>query len=70
MKQQRMKVMKVVTRTIRAKERLGANHSGWVSEVLAAGCEQAWLHAGWEDIKEKWYDWVCDMKKKDISSTL
>ena len=60
-----MKVMKDVTRKIRLKGRVDASSSWWVSELLAADCEKAWLHAGLEDIMQKWYDWLCEMKKKD-----
>ena len=63
--QQRMKVMKDMTTKIRAKVRLCANTSWWVSELLAADCEKAWLHAGLEDTVQKWYDWLEEMKKKD-----
>ena len=63
--QQRMNVMKDVTRQTWAKASLDANNSWWVSELLAADCEKAWLHAGWEDTVQKWYDWLCGMKKQD-----
>ena len=36
-----------------------------ISELLAADCEKVWLQAGWEDTMQKWYDWPCEMKKKD-----
>ena len=63
--QQRMKGMKDMTRKIKAKGRMDANNSWWVSEFLAADCEKAWVHSGWEDIMQKWYAWLCAMKKKD-----
>ena len=63
--QQRIEVMKDMTSQIRAKGRLDANNSWWVREQLAADCEKAWLHVGWEDILQKWYEWMCEMKKKD-----
>ena len=57
--QQRMKVMKDTTRQIRAKGRMDANSSWWVSELLAADCEKAWLQSGWEEMRmQKWYDWL------------
>ena len=62
--QQRMKVMKDMTRKIRAKERFDAHHSWWVSEFLAADCRKAWLHSGWEDTMQRWFDWLHEMKKK------
>ena len=37
----------------------------WVTELLAADCEKAWIHAGWEDTMQKWYKWLEEMKKKD-----
>ena len=56
--QQRMKVMKDLTKKIRAKGRMDANHSWWDSELLAGDCEKAWppsrmgrYHA------KRWYDW-------------
>ena len=30
----------------------------WVTELLAAGCEKAWVHPGWEDTMQVWYDWL------------
>ena len=63
--QQRMKVMKDVTRKIRARRRMEANNSWWVREQLAADCEQAWLHSGWEDAMQKWYNLLYAMKSKD-----
>ena len=55
--------MKNTTRKVRAKGRMDAN-SWWVSDLLA-GCEKAWLHAGWEDIMENWFGSLHKMKKKD-----
>ena len=43
-RQQRMKVMKDMTRIIRSKERMDAENRWWVAELLAADCEKAWLH--------------------------
>ena len=37
----------------------------WISELLAAGCEKAWNYTGWEDIMQKWKNWLEEMKKKD-----
>ena len=38
---------------------MDANNSWWVSEFLAADCEKAWLHAGWEDaMKNGTTGWV------------
>ena len=64
-RQQRMKIMKDMTKKIRSKGRLEANSSWCVSELLAAECEKAWLHEGLEDTMQKWYDWLGEMKKTD-----
>ena len=32
---------------------------------MAADCEKAWIHTGWEETMQKWYHWLEDMKKKD-----
>ena len=50
--QQRMKVMKEMTSTIKIKGRMDANKSWWSSDLLAADCEKVWLPAGWEDTTE------------------
>ena len=57
--------MKDMTKKIRSKGRMDANNSWWVSGLLAADCEKAWLHAGLEDTMQKWCDWLGEMKKKD-----
>ena len=44
---------------------MDAESRWWVSELLAADCEKAWIHAGLEDILQKWYNWLEEMKKKD-----
>ena len=62
-RQTRMIVMKDMTKNIRAKERRYANNSWWVSEMLAADREKAWLHAGRDDTMQKWYNWLGEMKK-------
>ena len=46
---QRMKIMKDVTKEIRSKGRMDADSGWWVSELLAADCDKAWIHPGWED---------------------
>ena len=50
---------------IRSKGRTDAERRWWVSELLAANCEKAWIHAGWEDTLQKWYKWLEEIKKKD-----
>ena len=42
-----------------------SDNENWVSELLATDCEKAWIHAGWEDTLQKWYNWLEEMKKKD-----
>ena len=62
MKQQRrMKIMRDLTRKIRSKGRMDAESRWWVTELLAADCEKAWIHAGWEDTVQKWYKWLEEM---------
>ena len=42
-----------------------AKNRWWVSELLlAADCEKAWIHPGWENTVQKWFYWLEDMKKK------
>ena len=48
-RQERMKVMKDMTKQIRSKGRMDAENRWWVTELLAANCEKAWLHPEWED---------------------
>ena len=43
---------------------MDAKNRWWVSELLAADCEKAWIHTGWEDTVQKWYYWLEEMKKK------
>ena len=63
--QQRMKVMKDMTRKIRAKDRMDASSSWWVSELVAADCAKGCLRSGWEDTMQKRDDWFGEMKRKD-----
>ena len=59
--QQRMKIIKDLT--IRSIGRMDAENRWWVSELLAADCEKVWIHPGWEDTMQKWYDLLEKMKK-------
>ena len=43
--QQRMKIMKDVTKKIRSKGRMDAENRWWVTELLAADCEKAWIQS-------------------------
>ena len=45
--------MKDMTRKIKPKGRMDAHNSWWASEMLAAECEKALLHAGFEDTRKK-----------------
>ena len=54
--QQRMKVPKDLTKEIRSKGRKDAENRWWVAELLTVDCEKAWIHPGWEDTMQKWYD--------------
>ena len=63
--QQRMKVMKDMTKKIRSKGRVDVNNSWWVSALLVTDCENAWLHPGWADIVLRWCDWLFEMKEND-----
>ena len=56
--QQRMAIMKDLIKKIRSKWK-------WVSELLAKDCEKAWIHTGWEDTMQKWYECLEHMNKKD-----
>ena len=46
--QQSVKFMEDMMRKIKAKGRMDANNSWWVSEMLAVDCKKAWLHQEWE----------------------
>ena len=63
--QQRMMIMKDVTKRIRSKGRMDAENRWWVTELLAADYEKAWIHPGWEDTMQKWNEWLEEMKKND-----
>ena len=63
--QQRMAIMKDLIKKIRPKGRMDAENRWWVSELLAADCERAWIHPGWKDTIHKWCEWLVYMKKKD-----
>ena len=32
---------------------------------LLPTAQKTWLHVGWENILQKWYDGLCEMKRKD-----
>ena len=44
---------------------MDAENRCWVSELLAADCERAWTHTGWEDILQKWCKWLEETTKRD-----
>ena len=60
--QQTMKVMDDITKENRLKGRMDAIHSWWLIELLAADCEKALLHPGWEDTFLRWYE--CEEKRQ------
>ena len=62
--QKRMKVLKDMTRKIKEKERMNANSNWWVSELLAADCEKAWLLSGWEDTRNEKKDKAKNMEEE------
>ena len=63
--QQRMAIMKDLEKKIKSRGSMDAKNRWWVSEMLAKDCEKAWAHTGWEDIMQKWYEWLEHVEKKD-----
>ena len=57
--------MKDPVRKIRSKGSMVAESRWWVTELLAADCEKAWIHPGWEDTMQKVYEWLEKMNKED-----
>ena len=53
-----MKVMKDMTKKIRSKGRMDAESRGWVTELLAVGCDKAWLHPEEEETTQKRFNWL------------
>ena len=53
--QQRMKIVKDLTKKIRSRGEMDAKSRWWVIELLAANCEKVWIHPGWEDTMQKWF---------------
>ena len=64
-RQQGMKIMQDMTKKIGSNGRMDGENRRWVAELLAADCEKAWLHVGWEYTMQEWYDWLEEMEKKD-----
>ena len=62
--EQRLKTMTDMLRKIKAKSRMDANKSWWVSELLAADCKKAWLRPAL-DTEQQWHSWLHEMKKMD-----
>ena len=62
--QQRMVIVGDLMRKIRSKG-MDAENRWWVSELLVADCEKVWIHTGRQDILQKWYKWLEEMKKRD-----
>ena len=63
--QQRMATVEDQIKKIRSKGRVDAENRWWVSELLAADCEKAWIHTGWEDTMQKLYEWLEYLNRKD-----
>ena len=63
--QQRMKLMKDITKKIRSRGWMDAKNRWWVADLLAANCEKAWLHSVEETKMQGWFSWLEDLKKKD-----
>ena len=58
-RQQRMNIMKDMTKKMRSKGRMDAESRWWVAELLAADCEKAWwLQPGEEETMNKWHVWL------------
>ena len=49
-----MMIMKDLIKKIRSKGRMDVKIRWWVTELLVADCEKAWIHSGWEDTMQKW----------------
>ena len=63
--QQRVAIMKDLMKKIRSKGRMDAKNRWWVSEILATDCEKAWIHTGWEDTIQTWYERLEYTERKD-----
>ena len=55
LQQERMVIMRDLIKKIRSKGRVDAKNRWWVTELLAADDEKAWIHTGWEDTMQKWF---------------
>ena len=51
--QQRMVIMKDLTKKVRSKGRMDAESRWWIAELPAADYEKAWIHTGREDTLQK-----------------
>ena len=65
--QQRMNSMTDTTRKIKAKGRMDANNSWWVTDLLAADCTKAWLHPEWEDTMQHGYECCAPPNQGQVS---
>ena len=59
--------MKDLIKKIRSKGRMDAKNRWWVTEILATVFffKKTWIHTGWEDTMQKWYEWLEYVKRKD-----
>ena len=53
--QEKLMILKDLMRKVRSKGRMDAESRWWVSELLAALFEKAWVHTGLKDTVQKWY---------------
>ena len=44
---------------------MDAKNRWCVSELLVADRDKAWIHTGWDDTVQKWFQWLEKMKKRD-----
>ena len=57
-----MKILKDLTKKIRSRGRMDAENRWRVIDLLAAECEKAWIHPGWEDTRQKGHEWLERLK--------
>ena len=63
--QQRMAIMKDLTKKIRSKGSM-PKIVGWSWSCLRRiDCVKAWTHTRWEDTMQKWCEWLEYRKEKD-----
>ena len=63
--QQRTQIIGRMSRRVKAKGRMNANNSWWVSDLVAATCECAGLNRDWDGTAQSLQEWLYEMKKND-----